>query len=128
MSTSTDTIETIANQEYKYGFVTDVDADTIPKGLSEQVIRLISAKKHEPPFMLEWRLKAYRYWAKLEKEDAEPKWANISYPPIDYQDIVYYSAPKPKKVLKSLDEVDPEVRRTFDKLGIPLAAVNDFEN
>ena len=120
MSTSTDTIEALANQEYKYGFVTDVEADTIPKGLSEDVIRLISTKKNEPPFMLEWRLKAYRYWVKLEKEDAEPKWANISYPPIDYQNIVYYSAPKPKKVLKSLDEVDPEVRRTFEKLGIPL--------
>ena len=106
--------------------MTDVDADTIPKGLSEDVIRLISAKKHEPSFMLEWRLKAYRYWAKLEKEDAEPKWANISYPPIDYQDIVYYSAPKPKKTLKSLDEVDPEVRRTFEKLGIPLEEQKRF--
>ena len=126
MSTSTDTIEALANQEYKYGFVTDVEADTIPKGLSEDVIRLISAKKKEPSFMLEWRLKAYRYWATLEKEDAEPKWANISYPPIDYQDIVYYSAPKPKKVLKSLDEVDPEVRRTFDKLGIPLEEQKRF--
>jgi len=91
-----------------------------PRGLNEDIIRLISAKKKEPAFMLEWRLKAYRHWAKLQQTDAEPKWANISYPPIDYQDIVYYSAPKPKKALKSLDEVDPEVRRTFEKLGIPL--------
>lgn len=126
MSTSTDKIAALANQEYKYGFVTDVETDTIPKGLSEDVIRLISAKKKEPPFMLEWRLKAYRYWVKLEKEAAEPKWANISYPPIDYQGIVYYSAPKPKKVLKSLDEVDPEVRRTFEKLGIPLEEQKRF--
>jgi Fe-S cluster assembly protein SufB len=120
MSTSTNTIEALANQEYKYGFVTDVEADTIPRGLNEDVIRMISAKKKEPPFMLEWRLKAYRHWAKLEKAEAEPKWANVKYPPIDYEDIVYYSAPKPKKKLNSLEEVDPEVLRTFEKLGIPL--------
>src|SRR5574341_1053757 len=120
MSTSTSTIEALANREYKYGFVTDIEADTIPRGLNEDIIRMISAKKNEPPFMLEWRLKAYRYWAKLEKAEAEPKWANITYGPIDYQDIVYYSAPKPKKTLSSLDEVDPEVLRTFEKLGIPL--------
>jgi Fe-S cluster assembly protein SufB len=126
MSTSTSTIEALANQEYKYGFVTEVDVDAVPKGLSEDVIRLISAKKKEPEFMLEWRLKAYRYWAKLQKEDAEPRWANIHYPRIDYQDIVYYSAPKPKKTLTSLDEVDPEVRRTFEKLGIPLEEQKRF--
>src|SRR5574337_508345 len=120
MSTSTNAIEALANQEYKYGFVTEVEADTIPCGLSEDVIRMISAKKREPEFMLEWRLRAYRHWAKLEQAEAEPTWANVTYPPIDYQDIVYYSAPKPKKKLNSLDEVDPEVLRTFEKLGIPL--------
>jgi len=120
MSTSTNAIEALANQEYKYGFVTDVETDTIPRGLNEDVIRMISAKKKEPEFMLEWRLRAYRHWSKLEKAEAEPKWANVKYPPIDYQNIVYYSAPKPKKKLNSLDEVDPEVLRTFEILGIPL--------
>jgi len=120
MSTSTNAIEALANQEYKYGFVTEVDADTIPRGLNEDVIRMISAKKKEPEFMLEWRLRAYRHWAKLETAEAEPTWANLTYPPIDYQDIVYYSAPKPKKKLNSLDEVDPAVLQTFEKLGIPL--------
>ena len=120
MSTSTNAIEALANQEYKYGFVTEVDTDTIPRGLSEEIIRMISAKKKEPEFMLEWRLRAYRHWAKLEKAEAEPKWANVKYPPIDYQEIVYYSAPKPKKRLNSLDEVDPVVLRTFERLGIPL--------
>ncbi len=120
MSTAVNAIEALANQEYKYGFVTEVETDTVPRGLNEDTIRMISAKKNEPPFMLEWRLKAYRYWAKLEKAEAEPKWANITYGPIDYQDIVYYSAPMPKKTLSSLDEVDPEVLRTFEKLGIPL--------
>jgi Fe-S cluster assembly protein SufB len=120
MSTSTNAIEALANQEYKYGFVTKVDADTIPRGLNEDVIRMISAKKKEPQFMLEWRLRAYRHWAKLETAKAEPTWANLTYPPIDYQDIVYYSAPKPKKKLNSLDEVDPAVLQTFEKLGIPL--------
>ena len=120
MSTAVNTIEALANQEYKYGFVTEVETDTLPRGLNGDIIRMISAKKQEPPFMLEWRLKAYRYWVKLEKSEAEPKWANIKYGPIDYQGIVYYSAPKPKKTLSSLDEVDPEVLRTFEKLGIPL--------
>ncbi|HSD50865.1 MAG TPA: Fe-S cluster assembly protein SufB [Candidatus Methylomirabilis sp.] len=120
MSTTVNAIEALANQEYKYGFVTEVETDTVPRGLNEDTIRMISAKKNEPPFMLEWRLKAYRHWAKLAKAEAEPKWANITYGPIDYQDIVYYSAPKPKKTLSSLDEVDPEVLRTFEKLGIPL--------
>ncbi|HEX4567042.1 MAG TPA: Fe-S cluster assembly protein SufB, partial [Vicinamibacterales bacterium] len=116
MSTSTETIEQLANREYKYGFVTDVETETIPKGLSEDVVRLISLKKNEPEWLLEWRLKAYRLWLTMK----EPTWQNVKYDPINYQDIVYYSAPKKKKALNSLDEVDPEVRRTFDKLGIPL--------
>ena len=121
MGTDTRTIEALANQEYKWGFVTEIDADAAPKGLNEDIIRLISAKKHEPAFMLEWRLKAYRYWSKLEKEQAEPKWANIKYGPIDYQDIIYYSAPQSTKDgPTSLDEVDPEILRAYEKLGIPL--------
>jgi Fe-S cluster assembly protein SufB len=120
MPTSTSTIEELANREYKYGFVTEIEQETVPRGLHEDTIRLISAKKHEPSWMLEWRLKAYRHWAKLEKSEAEPKWANITYGPIDYQDIIYYAAPKPKQKLGSLDEVDPELLRTFEKLGIPL--------
>ena len=117
VSDSTNTIETFANQEYKWGFVTDIEADTIPRGLSEDVIRLISAKKHEPEWLLEWRLKAYRHWLTMK----EPTWANVHYPPIDYQDIIYYAAPKSKKDgPKSLDEVDPELLKTYEKLGIPL--------
>src|SRR5438132_756789 len=117
MTTATSTIEELANREYKYGFITDIDADTVPKGLSEDVIRTISAKKGEPEFMLEWRLKAYRHWRTME----EPRWwPNLRIAPIDYQDMVYYSAPKQKKQLTSLDEVDPELRRTFEKLGISL--------
>jgi Fe-S cluster assembly protein SufB len=115
-STATETIETLANREYKYGFVTDLDADTIPAGLSEDVVRLISAKKNEPDWLLEWRLKAYRHWLTME----EPKWPHVKYGPINYQDSVYYSAPKPKKVLSSLDEVDPDLLATFEKLGISL--------
>ncbi len=118
MGTDTKTVEALANREYKYGFVTDIEADAVPRGLNEDIIRLISAKKNEPEFMLEWRLRSYRYWSQLEKSQAEPKWANIHYGPIDYQDIVYYSAPKAK--LNSLNEVDPEVLATFEKLGIPL--------
>src|SRR4051812_35968985 len=110
-------VETLVNREYKYGFVTDIEADVAPKGLSEDIIRHISAKKNEPPFMLEWRLKAYRYWLTQE----EPRWwPHLKFPKIDYQDIVYYSAPKPKKQLTSLDEVDPEMLSTFEKLGISL--------
>ena len=112
----TDTIEQIANQEYKYGFVTDIEADQAPPGLSEDIIRLISAKKEEPEWMLEWRLKSFRHWLTMK----EPEWANVHYPPIDYQSIRYYSAPKQKKTLNSLDEVDPELRATFEKLGISL--------
>ncbi len=109
-------VKDIAGQDYKYGFVSDVEADQIPKGLSEDVVRLISKKKNEPSFMLEWRLKAYRHWLTLK----EPTWAAVHYPKIDYNGIIYYSAPKPKKKLASMDEVDPEVRATFEKLGIPL--------
>ena len=120
MTTATMDIQELANQEYKYGFVTEIEADSVPRGLNEDIVRLISAKKNEPAFMLEWRLKAYRHWVKLEKAEAEPKWANVHYPPIDYQDVIYYSAPKPKQKLNSLDEVDPEMRATFEKLGISL--------
>jgi Fe-S cluster assembly protein SufB len=110
--------ESVLSGEYKYGFVTDVDSDTLPKGLSEDVVRLISKKKGEPAFMLEWRLKAYRYWLTIK----EPHWANFTYDPIDYQDIRYYSAPKKKGVgPQSMDEVDAEVVKTFEKLGIPLS-------
>jgi Fe-S cluster assembly protein SufB len=110
-------IELLTNKEYKYGFVTDIESDMIPRGLSEETIRLISAKKSEPEFMLEFRLKAYRNWLKME----EPQhWPNISYPKVDYQDIIYYSAPKQKETKASMDEVDPELIKTFEKLGIPL--------
>jgi Fe-S cluster assembly protein SufB len=121
MSSNTEAIRELAQQEYKWGFVTDIGEDRAPKGLSEEIIRFISAKKNEPEFMLEWRLKAFRYWMTLEKAQAEPKWANVHYPPIDYQGISYYSAPKQKPSLNSLDELDPEILRTYEKLGIPLA-------
>jgi len=117
VSTPANTIETYANQEYKWGFVSDIAADSIPAGLNEDVIRLISHKKNEPEFMLEWRLKAYRHWLTMK----EPEWANVHYPAIDYQKIVYYAAPKTNVDRpKSLDEVDPELLRTYEKLGIPL--------
>ncbi|HEY0243365.1 MAG TPA: Fe-S cluster assembly protein SufB [Gemmatimonadaceae bacterium] len=109
-------IESLVNKEYPYGFVTDVETDTIPRGLSEDVVRLISSKKNEPAFMLEWRLKAYRRWLTMK----EPHWSNLHYEPIDYQNIIYYSAPKSVKPLQSLDEVDPELLRVYDKLGISL--------
>src|SRR5437879_12020797 len=110
-------IDRWATSDYKYGFVTDIEADAVPRGLNEDVIRLISAKKNEPEFMLDWRLKAYRHWLTMK----EPRWQNVRYPAIDYQDIVYYSAPKPKgQGPKSLDEVDPELLKAFEKLGIPL--------
>ncbi len=121
MSSNTEAIKELAQQEYKWGFVTDIGEDRAPKGLSEDIIRFISAKKNEPEFMLEWRLKAFRHWMTLEKAQAEPKWANVHYPPIDYQAISYYSAPKQKPSLNSLDELDPELLRTYEKLGIPLA-------
>src|SRR5713101_2313037 len=116
MTTATRTIEELANREYQYGFVTDVEAETVPKGLNEEVVRLISERKREPEWLLEWRLKAYRTWLAM----TEPTWQNVRYPAIDYQDIIYYSAPKKKPTLSSLDEVDPEIRATFEKLGIPL--------
>ena len=121
MPTNSNTIEALANREYQYGFVTDIEAETAPRGLNEDIVRLISAKKNEPRFMLDWRLKAYRQWVKLERSEAEPTWSNIHYPPIDYQDIIYYAAPKqPTEGPKSLDEVDPKLLETFDKLGISL--------
>src|SRR5438034_10444247 len=109
---STEAIQDLTTQQYKYGFVTDVEADAVPRGLSEDTIRLISAKKNEPEFMLDWRLKSYRAWLSMK----EPTWQNVHYAPIDYQDMVYYSAPKPKKALASLDEVDPELLQAFEKL------------
>ncbi|MGZ3329747.1 MAG: Fe-S cluster assembly protein SufB, partial [Xanthobacteraceae bacterium] len=102
--------------QYKYGFVTDIESDKAPKGLSEDIVRFISAKKNEPEWMLEWRLDAYRRWLTMR----EPLWARVHYGPIDYQDLYYYSAPKKKDGPKSLDEIDPEILKTYDKLGIPL--------
>src|SRR6516165_2419127 len=117
MPTATSTIQELANREYQAGFFTDVEMETAPRGLNEDVIRLISAKKQEPDWLLEWRLKAFRNWLTME----EPRWwPNLKIAPINYQDIIYYAAPKKKKQLASLDEVDPEVRRTFEKLGISL--------
>src|SRR5437764_14883011 len=117
MTTATRTIQELANREYKYGFVTDVDTDAVPPGLNEDVIRTISAKKQEPEFLLDWRLKAFRHWQTME----EPRWwPNLKFGAIDYQDLIYYSAPRQQKKLNSLDEVDPELRRTFEKLGISL--------
>ena len=109
-------IEHAVNSDYKYGFVTEIEADEAPMGLSEDIVRFISAKKNEPEWMLEWRLKAYEHWLKMK----EPAWANIKFPPINYQNIIYYSAPKQKVNLNSLDEIDPELRKTFEKLGISL--------
>jgi len=108
-------IQNLVNQPYKHGFVSDIESDTVPKGLNEDVIRLISAKKSEPEWLLEFRLKAYRHWLTMK----EPTWPNVKYPKIDFQDISYFSAPKPKK-LASMDEVDPELLRTFEKLGVPM--------
>jgi Fe-S cluster assembly protein SufB len=109
-------IEDLTNEEYKWGFVSEIESEVAPKGLNEDIIRMISEKKGEPEWMTEWRLKAYRYWLKME----EPKWANVKYEPVDFQDISYYAAPKKKPQLNSLDEVDPELLKTFEKLGIPL--------
>src|SRR5262252_1014051 len=111
-----ETVRAIAGEKYKYGFVTDIEAETAPKGLNEDTIRFISAKKSEPQWLLDWRLRAFRAWREME----EPSWARIGYPPIDYQDAYYYSAPKVKQTPKSLDEVDPELLKTYEKLGIPL--------
>jgi Fe-S cluster assembly protein SufB len=110
-------VESLVPKHYKYGFTTDIESDVVPRGLTEDTIRLISAKKEEPEFLLEWRLKAYRGWLKM----TEPHWPNVTYPPIDYQDMIYYAAPKTAKPLGSLDEVDPKLLETYEKLGIPLA-------
>ena len=119
MSRTEKIIEELTNRAYPYGFVSAVEADSTPPGLDEEVVRLISGKKNEPKFMLDWRLRAYRHWVTLERSAGEPRWANVTYPPIDYQKIVYYSAPK-QKVAARLEDVDPEILRTFEKLGIPL--------
>src|ERR1044071_428919 len=110
-------MDEFVNKEYEYGFVTDVEADAAPRGLNEDIVRLISKKKNEPEFLLEWRLKAYRYWLTMK----EPAWPNVHYPKINYQDVIYYSAPKQKTDgPKSLEEVDPKLLETYKKLGIPL--------
>jgi Fe-S cluster assembly protein SufB len=116
MSTSTEKIQELVDKAYAYGFVTEIEEDTVPKGLNEEIVRAISEKKGEPSWLLEWRLKAYRHWLTMK----EPRWQNVHYPPIDYQAIRYYSAPKVKTNPKSLDEIDPELRRTYEKLGISL--------
>lgn len=121
---SATTVKTLVNQPYKYGFVTDIEAETIPRGLSEDVVRLISAKKNEPEFMLEFRLKAYRKWLTM----SEPTWPHVRYPAIDYQNIVYYSAPKVQEKKQSLEEVDPTLLDTFEKLGIPLSEQKRLSN
>jgi Fe-S cluster assembly protein SufB len=114
--TTAQQLKNLTEQKYRYGFVTDIEADTIPKGLSEEIIRIISRKKGEPQFMLDWRLKSYRHWLTMQ----EPEWANVTYNRPDYQEIVYYSAPRQKKGPNSMEEVDPELKRAFSKLGIPL--------
>jgi Fe-S cluster assembly protein SufB len=116
MSTENQLLQALTTAEYPYGFTSNIAAESAPKGLTEDTIRFIAAKKNEPEWLLEWRLKAYRHWLTLE----EPKWPNVQYPPINYQDMIYYSAPKTKKALNSLDEVDPELKKTFEKLGISV--------
>lgn len=116
MSENIKILEEITSSDYKYGFVSNLEADSAPKGLNEGIVRFISAKKNEPEWLLEWRLKAYRHWLTMK----EPMWPNVTYPPINYQDIIFYSAPKKKVKLNSLDEIDPELKATFDKLGISL--------
>ena len=118
-----DQVRSIAVEQYKYGFTTDIESDKAPKGLSEEIVRFISAKKSEPAWMLEWRLEAFRRWLTMH----EPDWARVSYPRIDYQDLYYYSAPKRKKEIASLDEIDPELLKTYEKLGIPLREVEALE-
>jgi len=117
MATENKIFEEITKRDYQYGFVSDIEIEEVPKGLNEDIIRLISQKKQEPEFMLKWRLKSFEFWKKMK----EPKWAKVHYPPINYQELYYYAAPKKKADSpKSLDEIDPEIRRTFEKLGIPL--------
>jgi Fe-S cluster assembly protein SufB len=120
----TSSVRSLVSQPYKYGFKTDIEADVIPRGLTEDTVRLISARKEEPEFMLEFRLKAYRKWLTM----VEPTWPNVAYPPINYQDIIYYSAPKQEKKLKSLDEADPALLETFEKLGLPLSEQKRLAN
>ena len=124
MSEEVDIIDQVVSQEYKYGFSTSIEMETAPKGVNEDIVRFISAKKNEPEWMLEYRLKAFRYWQKMK----EPNWQNFKYPKIDYQDIIYYAAPKEKKKLNSLDEVDPELIKTFEKLGISLSEQKRLSN
>lgn len=120
MATTNKVVKDVAAQEYKYGFVTEIETELAPIGLSEDTVRFISAKKNEPEWMLEGRLKAYKYFMTMVEKEQLPEWANIQYPAIDFQNIIYYAAPKPKSDLKSLDEVDPEILKTYEKLGIPL--------
>ena len=119
-----DTVQQLVDKEYEYGFTTDIEQEVMAKGLSEDVVRHISAKKKEPEFMLEFRLKAYRHWLTME----EPDWSLVNYPKIDYQNIHYYAAPKKKEKLNSMDDVDPELKRTFEKLGIPLQEQKKLAN
>ncbi|MCC6737434.1 MAG: Fe-S cluster assembly protein SufB [Planctomycetia bacterium] len=119
-----DPVEELATKEYKWGFVTDIESETIPKGLNEDVVRLISSKKNEPSWLTEWRLTAFRQWQKM----TEPRWPNVTYPPIDYQDISYYSAPRQAKKAGSMDEIDPELVKTYEKLGIPLEEQKRLSN
>ena len=116
MAKDNQVLEEITSKEYEHGWTVNLEADEAPKGLNEDIARFISAKKNEPEWLLEWRLKAFRHWQKME----EPKWPNVHYPAINYQDIIYYSAPKKKKELTDLNEVDPELIKTFEKLGISL--------
>src|ERR1700743_3449663 len=118
-----DRVRQIDVDQYRYGFETLIESEKAPKGLSEDTVRFISAKKNEPAWMLEWRLEAYRRW----RTTTEPNWARVNYPKIDYQDLYYYSAPKPKKTLTSIDEIDPEILKTYEKLGIPLREVAILE-
>ncbi|MTV19099.1 Fe-S cluster assembly protein SufB, partial [Bradyrhizobium sp. BR2003] len=123
MPETVERVRRIDVDQYRYGFETLIESDKAPKGLSEDTVRFISAKKNEPAWMLEWRLEAYRRWLTM----TEPTWARVDYPKIDYQDIYYYAAPKPKKTLSSIDEIDPEILKTYEKLGIPLREVAILE-
>src|SRR6185295_980859 len=118
-----DQVRQIDVDQYKYGFVTDIASDRAPKGLSEETVRYISARKYEPAWILEWRMGAYHRWLTM----TDPTWARVHYPKIDFQDLYYYSAPKPKKELSSIDEIDPEILKTYEKLGIPLREVEMLE-
>ena len=122
--TQSNTVEEIVSQPYKYGFITEIETEKIPKGLNEDVIRLISAKKNEPDFLLKFRLRAYEQWLKMK----EPDWSGLTYSKVDYQDLVYYAAPKQDIKKKSLDEVDPKLLETFEKLGIPLSEQKRLSN